>query len=393
MLFNKNLANVNYEDIEDLKNNQIEESEILDYKKDYAQTDDKNGNNLLKEIAAFSNSSGGFLIYGIEETGRGGHPSEIVGIDRDINLERLEQIIISNIRPRIAVKFRKIPIPDSEQIILIIFIPEGQNQPYYNNRSNKYHKRYNFEAKEMDEHEIEALYQKRFFGISRFNRYIDEIINFRKSKLPIRDLPKIMDGHIIVAPLKFENETSIFSDGRQLRDDIGNVKFNSYGVSNDFLYGLGTPSKYGISWSDEYLNTNIEVHRNALVHCSRKYGLFDENLNVNKFWHFAFGANLMQTIELANYMYEKYGYNGKVKIVVKISNCLDSILDINSRDPRLQYECDSEEINVEREWNSWELQDDILKIGKSIMDEILYHFGLWESPYFSVTDDIVSYKS
>lgn len=391
MIFNKNLADVTYEDIEGLKNNQIEESEILDYKRDYAQADDRNGNNLLKEIAAFSNSSGGFLIYGIEETGKGGHPSEIVGIDSDIDLERLEQIIISNIRPRIAVKFSKIPIPDSEQIILIIFIPEGQNQPYYNNRSNKYHKRYKFEAKEMDEHEIEALYQKRFFGISRFNRYIDEIINFRKSKLPIRDLPRIMDGHIIVAPFKFENETSGFSDGRQLSSEIRNVNINHYGL-NSLLYGSGTPSKYGIRWSDEYLHSNVEVHRNALVHCSKNYGTFYENLNINKFWHFAFGVNLMQTIELANYMYEKYGYNGKVKIVVKISNCFDSELD-DIRDPRSQYKCDSEEINVEREWNSWKLQDDILKIGKSMMDEISYHFGLWESTYFSVTDNIISHRS
>lgn len=387
MLFNKNLVDVTYEDIEDLKNKQIEESEILDYKRDYSQIDDKNGNNLLKEIAAFSNSSGGFLIYGVEETGKGGYPSEIVGIDNDIDLERLEQIIISNIRPRIAVKFSKIPIPDSEQIILIIFIPEGQNQPYYNNRSNKYHKRYNFEAKEMDEHEIEALYQKRFFGISRFNRYIDEIINFRKSKLPIGDLPKIMDGHIIVAPLKFENETIDFSDGRQLQNDIQRVNINTYEFDT-FLYGSGTPSKYGISWSDENQNSNIEVHRNALVHCSKNYGTtYDNSI---KFWNFAFGANLMQTIELANYMYKKYEYNGKVKIVVKISNCLDSELE-NIRDLRSQYKCDSEEINVEREWNSWELQEDILKIGKSMMDEISYHFGLWESPYFTVIDDNISY--
>ena len=388
MLFNKNLVEVVYADIEMLKDNKIEESQVLDYKANYAESKDHE-NNLLKEITSFSNSSGGFLIYGIEETGRGGYPSEIVGIDSNINLERLEQIIISNIRPRISVKFRKIPIPESEQIILIIFIPEGQNQPYYNNRSNKYYKRYNFEAKEMDEHEIEALYQKRFFGIIRFNRYIDEIINFRKSKLPIREIHGIMDGHIIVAPLKFENETSFFSDGRQLRDDIKkNVKFNSYGHTSSFLYGIGSPSKYGIIWSDEYLFTNVEVHRNALVHCSQNYGTTYEKRI--KFWHFAFGATLMQTIELANYMYEKYEYYGKVKIVVKISNCLDSELD-DIRDIRSLYKCDSEEINVEREWNSWELQEDILKIGKSMMDEILYHFGLWESPYFSITNDIISY--
>ena len=55
MLFNKNSVDVTYEDIEGLKNNQIEKSEILDYKRDCAQKDDRNGNNLLKEIAILSN--------------------------------------------------------------------------------------------------------------------------------------------------------------------------------------------------------------------------------------------------------------------------------------------------------------------------------------------------
>ncbi|CAG0981353.1 hypothetical protein METP2_01993 [Methanosarcinales archaeon] len=68
-------------------------------------------------------------------------------------------------------------------MILIIRIPEGQNQPYYNNKTNKYYKRYNYEAKEMDEHEIEALYQKRFFGVAKLAKYIDETILFKRSKL------------------------------------------------------------------------------------------------------------------------------------------------------------------------------------------------------------------
>ena len=58
----------------------------------------------VKHIAAFSNTNGGFLVFGVEETGRGGYPKDIPGIEASVNVERLEQIIISNIRPRIGVQ-------------------------------------------------------------------------------------------------------------------------------------------------------------------------------------------------------------------------------------------------------------------------------------------------
>ncbi|MDW7733675.1 MAG: ATP-binding protein [Methanolobus sp.] len=389
MLFNKNLDQIQFEDVEGLKDNQIEESEILDYKSEYSETRDHE-NNILKEITAFSNSSGGFLVYGITENGRGGHPELIQGIDSSINLERLEQLIISNIRPRISVKFRKIPIPESDRCILIVFIPEGHNQPYYNNRASKYYKRYNFEAKEMDEHEIEALYQKRFFGVSQFNRYIDEIINYKKSKFPIEDLPKIIDGHIIIAPIKFEDEVFSSSDGKQLRNEIGSLTFNSFGLSDSYLNGIGSPSKYGINWSYEDLYTSVEVHRNATVHASKDYGTFYEETNINKFWDIAFGANLLQTIKLGYFLYNKYNYYGKVKIIATVSNCRDSMLD--RRIGFSRNKCESDEIYVEREWNSWSLEQDSFNIGKSIMDEIYNYFGLWECGDFSVDgENIVGY--
>jgi predicted HTH transcriptional regulator len=70
------------------------------------------------------------LIYGIEETDGGRYPKQILGIDKNINLERLEQKIISrNIQPRINVQIQQIDVPDSEKIVLVIRIPEGQNQP------------------------------------------------------------------------------------------------------------------------------------------------------------------------------------------------------------------------------------------------------------------------
>jgi predicted HTH transcriptional regulator len=75
-LFKKPLSEVEFPDIHKLKDAKIEESEILDYKEQMI-SDDK----LVKHVTAFSNTSGGDLIFGIKESGSGGYPVDILGIE------------------------------------------------------------------------------------------------------------------------------------------------------------------------------------------------------------------------------------------------------------------------------------------------------------------------
>lgn len=374
MLFNKELLEVNYDDICKLKKQKIEESEILDYKKEYETKEHEN--NLLKEVTAFSNSSGGFLVYGIQESGKGGYPAAIDGID-DCDTDRLEQVIISNVIPRIGVKIKSIDVPGKPgKIILIIYIPEGQTQPYYNNRANKFYKRYNFEAKEMDEHEIEALYQKRFFGISNLSRYVNEAVSFNRNFISVDKRSKVMDCHIIISPLRVEDRIINTTDsiGRELRD-----LFVKDLHSSEYLYGLVKPSKFGVKWVDSSMSRIVEVHRNGLVYCMGTCGNLDDK-DIFQFSEGDFSYYLLNTISFATIVYSKFNYLGKVKIIAKILNCADSAFFISSymlrREP---YKCDTEEIIVEREWDSWKLKEDRLKIGKSIMDEVANCYGLWES--------------
>jgi predicted HTH transcriptional regulator len=82
MLFKKPLSEVEFPDIQKLKDAKIEESEILDYKEQMI-SDDK----LVKHVTAFSNTSGGDLIFGIKESGRGGYPVNIPGIEDNVTVQ------------------------------------------------------------------------------------------------------------------------------------------------------------------------------------------------------------------------------------------------------------------------------------------------------------------
>jgi predicted HTH transcriptional regulator len=204
---------------------------------------------LVKHVTAFSNTSGGDLIFGIKESGRGGYPTDIPRIEDNINLERLEQIIISNIRPRIRVQFRKIAVPNSDRIILIIRIPEGQTRPYYDLRSDKYSKRYNYGAIPMDEFEIESLYQKRFFGASKLAKYVEEIILFHRN-MQSDDLSERIDGHIIITPLRIDDRIIDTSNEEQIRInfDPNKIRFEP-DPRQHYLEDIAEPSRYGIKWN------------------------------------------------------------------------------------------------------------------------------------------------
>ena len=383
MLFKKPLPQVEFSDIQKLQDGKIEESLILDYKKEMI-SDDK----LIKHITAFSNTSGGFLVFGVEESGRGGYPKDIPGIEASVNVERLEQIIISNIRPRIGVQFsNKIDIPNSDRICLIICIPEGQNRPYYDMKSHQYYKRYNFEAAPMDEHEVESLYQKRFFGTSKLAKYVEDVILFHKSKL-LDHLPERIDGHIIVTPMRIDDRIIDTSDKEQIKTnfDPDKMRFDP-DSGRRYLRNIAEPSRYGIKSIGKY--SNIEVHRNGLVHFARVYGHFNEDVNTKIIDAKALASELLQTIQFADVIYSTYEFMGKVKIMIRVMNTLNS--KIARGGPFMHYEmylkCDAEEIHIEREWDSWRLREDYLGIGKSIMDEFSNYYGSWDADMFAMNDE------
>ena len=133
-MIQKNISDISYEDIKFLLESEIDERDILDYKIEMVKEQD-----LVKHVCAFANTRGGHIIFGVKESGKGGHPIEIVGLDTsNLNKERLEQILLSHIVPRLDVKIKSIEIPDSEKSILLIQIPNSYQKPHQSNLSKKF---------------------------------------------------------------------------------------------------------------------------------------------------------------------------------------------------------------------------------------------------------------
>ena len=162
----KSILDVSYQDIEQLMEEEEKESEVLDYKVGLVSDD-----SLFKHVCAFANTRGGDLIFGIKESGGGGHPVAIMGVDNDkIDREQIEDKILSNIEPRVHVAIKQIPIPDKPKPVLVIRVPSSKERPHCV-KDRGYYKRFTFKSAPMTEQEVAGLYKKRFYNHEQVNQY------------------------------------------------------------------------------------------------------------------------------------------------------------------------------------------------------------------------------
>jgi hypothetical protein len=93
-LYRKPLDQINKADLQEIINDQVQESKTIDYKRDLILNTDEQKKEFLADISSFANAIGGHLIYGVVE--EKGIPKQISGLEiRDIDKEigRLENIM------------------------------------------------------------------------------------------------------------------------------------------------------------------------------------------------------------------------------------------------------------------------------------------------------------
>ncbi|MBS4059654.1 MAG: ATP-binding protein [Bacteroidetes bacterium] len=171
MIFSKKVSELNYDDIYDLVvNTKEKEGQYLDYKENI-DLSDRGKTQLAKDLSAFSNATGGFLVFGISDK------LEIIGVEAEINgrpvIEWFNQIISSNIEPPIHyVDPVIIPIPDNLKVILIIQVPESKNKPHMVRDKNTYHIRRNDKIDVAKHYEIRDMFDNSRSRLDQFNSFL-----------------------------------------------------------------------------------------------------------------------------------------------------------------------------------------------------------------------------
>jgi hypothetical protein len=156
---------VEEEDILSLIRNGVAESIRLDYKAcDALQKTDGKKKEISKDVAAFANSAGGTIIYGVIEDKRTRLPKDVdIGYDpADISAEWLEQVINSSIDRRISgVVINPIRLTKTHpgRVLYVVYIPESNLAPHMS-VDDRFYRRFNFESVRMKEYEVRNLMRR-----------------------------------------------------------------------------------------------------------------------------------------------------------------------------------------------------------------------------------------
>ena len=317
------------QDLQELIDKQISESLSLEYKQSIDISKPKDKKELCKDVSAMANAFGGKIIYGLEESKQkdaGSIPVALTPI-KDHNLkESMQQVITDGILPRMDFQihsFESSQNPGYEYVI--IDIPQTMRGPHFVclDRENRFYKRRDFEAKPMDQREIEDAYRNFFFQEMKMNNLYDQI----KKENPNKKLepPKSAYCSIFIIPQYPVNE-------------LFYKKFNHITLTDRVisLHDVGYLIGYQNSFKNSYDGfTNIRnngsfvermdtYYRNGCVCYS--FSLFNDRLVTKDNFLISFdsfGHSVVKIVNFVREIYNECGYKGNVSLVMK-AECIDN---------------------------------------------------------------------
>lgn len=135
----KLLADITEEDLRALITTQVAEQRTLDYKRDLPGDLEGDKVELRADVSSFANAAGGHLIFGIEA--KNGIPVNLCGVetdDADGKILRMENSILSGVKPRIqGLVTRAIPL-SSGRLVIIMRIPRSWAAPHMITNQNNW---------------------------------------------------------------------------------------------------------------------------------------------------------------------------------------------------------------------------------------------------------------
>lgn len=143
------------EDVNALVAARVQENLHLDYKDERSlERSEKSKTELSKDVAAFANSDGGVIVYGVTEDPQDrSYPSHVTGCTRaDITAEWIEQVVQSRITPRIdGLRISTIQITDGGRVFCL-GVPKSTT--VHQSSDHMYYKRNNLRSVPMEHYEV-----------------------------------------------------------------------------------------------------------------------------------------------------------------------------------------------------------------------------------------------
>lgn len=258
-VIDKEFENITLDDIKNLVRNKISENLCLDYKLMNYGESSGNKKELLKDITAFANSSGGDLIIGIGED-KYNQASIIPGIESEniaSDVNRIEQIIYSGIEPKLNTVKVKYFILENKKYVILIRVQASTLFPHMVSfqKTNKFYIRKSDKNILLDAYELRNIFLKSeniIENIKNINRKIILKVFANETIVPLNNnLPKIIINFIPY--LSDNNENIIKLDKNKIQ-----LGFPEQRINFDGILGYKTNQNGIESYCQFYRNGIIE---------------------------------------------------------------------------------------------------------------------------------------
>lgn len=275
-MFEKDINEITEEDLKSLVDNEVQEDRRLEYKGELNLSDNEHKRKLLKTVCAFSNTSGGLLIYGITENG--GFPDELVGLDfnPDTEISRVIDIIKNRSEPPIGLfEPHSVDLPKIGKKALLIKVFKSWRAPHRvrMNGKNEFFIRNKNKSDPMD---IEDLR----IGFNLSETFAEKIRSFREDRIS-----KISSGE---TPVSLREGSKIVIHLVPLNAFYPGQNYDIEKITNDWLnlrpfnetpnigrYNLDGFITYHY-YSREDLLSYLQIYRNGIIETTDSEILSDD---------------------------------------------------------------------------------------------------------------------
>lgn len=191
----RDLTTTNEANLAALVTEQASEGTFLDFKRDLPRPDAGSRHEFLADVSAFANSSGGDLIYGIDEDGEGRAAMLVPQPgNADEEARRLQDVLMNSIEPRIpGLQVQTVPI--TAGFVLIVRVPQSWAGPHRVKTNQHFYIRENGRKRQLDVPEVRGLFLRSEHQAQRVRDFRTE----RLGKLLAGEAPhKLVPGALLV---------------------------------------------------------------------------------------------------------------------------------------------------------------------------------------------------
>lgn len=178
---------------------QAAEGSYLDIKRELPGSSERDKHEVLADVSAFANSSGGDILYGVDEDAEG-RASAITPLtsNPDVESRRLQDVLLHGLEPRVP-GLQVHPIPVAGGFVLAIRVPQSWAGPHRVRTNQHFFIRENGRKRQLDVPEVRGLFLRSENQAQRVRDFrTDRLGKILSGEAPHRLVPgALLVGHFV----------------------------------------------------------------------------------------------------------------------------------------------------------------------------------------------------